>query len=81
MEINRTVRYTGDPFDEEDDVEEFPFRNKGMRKMTQVEEKKFPGIVADSLRCQYYHVARFERCNGCDFAINGCEKIFAMSAG
>lgn len=44
------------------------------------EEEKFPGIVADSIRCQLYHVSRFVRCNGCNFAIEGCEKVIEESA-
>lgn len=69
-----------DPFDEED-IGELPFRCKGMRKMSKEEEKKFPRIVVDSVMCQFYHTARFERCNGCDFAVAGCERVFDMSAG
>ncbi len=78
MEGNRFDKYTGEPFDEDD--EEFPFRITGMRKMSKIEKEKFPGIVADSIRCQLYHVSRFERCNGCNFAIEGCEKVIEESA-
>lgn len=74
--------YFVDPFDEEDDddIENVINRRKGMRKMTEYEEKKFPGIVADSIRCMSYHIARFEKCDGCDFAVTGCEKVFHMCA-
>lgn len=69
-----------DYFDEdEDDV--LPVRHKGMRKMSKKEEKMFPKIAVDSLKCQSYHIARFEICEGCEFAISGCEKVFRMSAG
>lgn len=82
MEPGKSVGYCTDPFDEEGDgILELSERYKGMRKMGKKNEKKFPGIVADSIRCQSYHIARCERCNGCDFAINGCEKVFEMSAG
>ncbi len=82
MEGNRFDKYTGEPLDEEDDnIEDLPFRCKGMKKMTVTEEKKFPMIVAESIRCQSFHISRCERCNGCDFAISGCENVFEMSAG
>lgn len=75
-------KYHTDPFDEEDnDIGEFLERCKGMKKMNKKDEERFPEIVADSIRCQSYHIARFERCNGCDFAIAGCENVFEMSAG
>lgn len=80
MKGNRHVAYVEDPFDDDETEELFLHRNKGMRKMTEFEEKKFPLIVVDSIRCQSFHISRFERCDGCDFAINGCEKVFDMSA-
>ncbi len=73
-----SIKYNGDPFDNE--FMEFPSRCAGMRKMSEIEKKKFPKIVADSIRCQQYYICRSERCNGCNLAIDGCEKVF-MSAG
>jgi hypothetical protein len=54
---------------------------KGMRKMSLKLQKKFPTVVVDSLVCQSYYTARCEKCVGCSFAIDGCEKIVEMAAG
>lgn len=64
-----------------DDVDETFLAFRGMKKMSKKDEEKFPNIVADSIRCQMYYFSKFERCNGCEFAVEGCEKIVAMSAG
>lgn len=40
--------------------------------------KKFPILVNQSIVCQSYYISRFEKCEGCDTAISGCEKIFEM---
>lgn len=66
---------------EESEDEEFFSRNKLMRKMSKKEEKEFPMVAADSVICQSYYTARVEKCNGCRFAVDGCEKVFYMSAG
>ena len=78
MEL-KTIVPVRDYFCEEDEDVELPF--KGMRKLTADQQKKFPMIVADSMICQSYYVAACKRCNGCSFAINGCEKVVEMSAG
>ena len=64
-----------------EDVDEIPFTFKRMKKMNKKDEEKFPGIVADSIRCQMYYTSKCERCNGCEFAVEGCEKVVEMSAG
>lgn len=64
---------------EEDEYIELPF--KGMKKMTEEQQRKFPMIVTDSMICQSYYIATCKRCIGCSFAINGCEKVVEMSAG
>lgn len=64
---------------EEDDDVELPFQ--GMRKMTVEQQKKFPMIVTDSMICQSYYISACKRCDGCSFAISGCEKVVEMSAG
>lgn len=82
--IEDVVPYKGGLFDceyEEDEDEEFFSRNKLMRKMSKKEEKEFPIIAAGSVICQSYYTARVEKCNGCRFAVDGCEKVFYMSAG
>ena len=68
-------------FDEGEEMEESSERFKCMRKISKKNEKRFPAIVLGSIVCQSYHIARCEKCDGCDFAINGCEKVFEMSAG
>ncbi len=73
----RMMIFTGNPFD---DCDESSSRHIGMRKMSKIEKEKFPMIVADSIRCQQYYICRSERCNGCNLAIDGCEKVF-ISAG
>ena len=66
---------------EEDDIIEPELGFKGMRKLTPSQQKKFPNIVADSMACQSYYIARCEKCKGCDCAIEGCEKVVYMPAG
>lgn len=75
------MEFDNDIDDMDDDIGCIPVRCTGMRKMTKEEEKRFPDIAIESLKCQSYHIARFEICNGCDFAITGCERVFRMSAG
>lgn len=66
--------------DVDDEIESQP-EFKGMRKLTHKQQKKFPNIVVDSMICQESYMARCERCNGCDCAIDGCEKVVYMPAG
>jgi len=49
-----------------------------MKKMNKKMMKKFPVLVDQSIICQSYYISRFEKCEGCDTAISGCEKIFDM---
>lgn len=80
MELTREIFV--DPLGGEcDDIEDIPSAFKGMRKMSKKDEEKFPSVVAGSIRCQMYYASKCERCNGCGFAVEGCEKIVAMSAG
>lgn len=69
------------PCGEEDGDNDVGLPLKGMRKMTTEQQKKFPDIVVDSLVCQSYYTAMCERCVGCSFAIDGCEKVVEMAAG
>ena len=77
------LEFAGRPVDssyEEDDIgAESGF--KGMKKLTPRQQKKFPDIVTESMICQEYYIARCEKCDGCDCAITGCEKVVHMSAG
>ncbi len=66
-------------FSEGDNEVELPY--KGMRKLTMKQQKNFPMIVTDSMVCQLYYISTCKRCEGCSFAINGCEKVVGMSAG
>ena len=63
------------------DIDDVPFAFKRMKKMNKKDEEKFPGVVADSIRCQMYYISKCEKCNGCEFAVEGCEKVVEMSAG
>ena len=65
---------------EDGDIVELPIF-KGMRKLTLRQQKKFPNIVTDSMICQAQYIAKCEHCNGCDCAIDGCEKVVYMPAG
>ena len=80
MELRRDY-FVGPSGEECDDIGDIPFMFKGMKKMNKKDAKNFPSIVAGSVRCQMYYIAKFERCYGCDFAVEGCEKVVEMSAG
>lgn len=64
--------------DEEDETIENIEKPDLMKKMSKKQMKKFPKLLAHSVICQSYYTARCEKCNGCDLAIPGCEKIFAI---
>lgn len=66
--------------EEEDcDIEETKF--KRMKKMSKIDEKKYPRMVVDSTWCQMYYIAACKKCVGCDFAVDGCENVVEMAAG
>ncbi len=66
---------------EDDGGDDVTLPLKGMRKLTIEQQRKFPDIVVDSLGCQSYYTARCQKCVGCSFAIDGCEKVVEMAAG
>lgn len=63
---------------EEDEIFENKNKKDFMKKMSKKQMKKFPKVVDYSIICQSHYIARFEKCTGCDLAVPGCEKVFAM---
>jgi len=49
-----------------------------MKKMSLKQMREHPRLVNHSIICQSYYFARYEKCTGCDLAIPGCEKVFAI---
>lgn len=74
---NRTIGSIGG-FGEVDEMTEVVEVFGVMKKMSKKMMKKFPILIDQSIICQSYYISRFEKCEGCDTAISGCEKIFEM---
>ena len=71
--------FTGNDCDDEDEVTNTSGELGYMKKMSKGMMKKFPILVDDSILCQSLYVSKCERCNGCELAVDGCEKVFSLS--